>query len=459
MTVAAAAVAVWGFVQGYPTVIYDSWGYGYLREILLTKGLLAWPTDLRTYGYPAFLALVSAFQILPSEELRLLVFAVQLAVFLGACAFVAARLARLYRSEEVGVWAFALGAANPVLLLHTGEVLSDLLSAVLVQLAVAFCWRLPDGSRRGGTTASAFLSFLCAGAAVAVRPANAVVAAALALVWLIRVLRWRERPVALAFARSVAAAAAGLILPVIPQLLINWFVFGQVNPLIVKSLYRMQAQWGMGALKYATVVISGHSPFLVYINPLYRGDPSPRSFFLHHPLDYAATLALHGFAMLDYDHPFTFVTRFQVWYRWPLALINFSLLMLALAGCLLAAARLARSRRIDEIAFAQWSTILVSGAYLAVYLPVEVENRFGLTLEALMTPLLVASLVWYFRESAGRPALRMALAASLLAGVAAAILLSAWISTKQTNPRENSPANAFVLDPKRARPAATPAPR
>ena len=44
---------VWGFVQGYPTVIYDSWGYHYLSEILRTKGLLAWPTDLRTYGYPA----------------------------------------------------------------------------------------------------------------------------------------------------------------------------------------------------------------------------------------------------------------------------------------------------------------------------------------------------------------------------------------------------------------------
>jgi hypothetical protein len=220
----------------------------------------------------------------------------------------------------------------------------------------------------------------------------------------------------------------------------------------------MQTQWGMGALKYGTVVISGHSPFLVYLNPLYRGDPSPWSFFLHHPIDYAATLALHGFAMLDYDYPFTLITRFQYGYRWPLALLNFTLLLLALAGCVLAAARLFRSRRLDEVAFAQWSTILVGGAYLAVYAPIEVENRFGLTLEALMVPLIVATLVWYFRESAGRLGLRAALAASLPAGVAAAILLSAWISTKQTNPREDSPANVFVLDPERARPSATPAP-
>src|SRR5262249_16387788 len=51
ITVAAAAIACAGFVAGYPTVIYDSWGYQYLSEILRTKGLFAWPTDLRTYGY------------------------------------------------------------------------------------------------------------------------------------------------------------------------------------------------------------------------------------------------------------------------------------------------------------------------------------------------------------------------------------------------------------------------
>jgi hypothetical protein len=36
------------------------------------------------------------------------------------------------------------------------------------------------------------------------------------------------------------------------------------------------------------------------------------------------------------------------------------------------------------------------------------------------------------------------------AGIVAAVFLSAWISTKQTNPTQPSPANAFVLDPERA---------
>jgi hypothetical protein len=460
VTVAAAAAACLAFVAGYPTVIYDAWGYHYLSEILRTRGLFAWPTDLRTYGYPAFLALLSGFRGLPGEELRLVAFIVQLAAHLGACAFVAKRLARIYRSESVGVWAYAVGALNPALLIHTTEVLSDLLSAVLVQLAVALCWRLPEaeGSSRGlSPAASAFLSFLCAGLAVAVRPANAIVAMALTAVWLLRgLLFWR-------FSLGEALGAAlGLLLPLVPQLALNWRVFGRVTPLIVHSLYRLQTQWGMGALKYGTVVMPGRSPFLVYANPFYRGDPTPAAFLRHHPLDYLATLALHVFAMLDFDYPFTFITSLDLWYRWPLALVNFALLALALAGCVLAVVRLRGGGRkpIDEAAFAQWSTILVGGAYLAIYAPVEVENRFGLTPEALMTPLLIAVLVWWARESPGRPRARALLVAAVTAAIAAAVFLSAWISTKQTNEIQPSPANAWVLDPERAPGMArTPAPQ
>ena len=114
---------------------------------------------------------------------------------------------------------------NPVLLLHTGEVLSDLLSAVLVQLAVALCWRLPGGSPRGGDDGERLSLVFVRGAAIAVRPANAVVAAALALVW-----ADPDPPLARTAARrasAVAAAAAGLILPLIPQLLINWLSSGR----------------------------------------------------------------------------------------------------------------------------------------------------------------------------------------------------------------------------------------
>src|SRR5262249_7886704 len=151
----------------------------------------------------------------------------------------------------------------------TTEPLSDLLSAALVLLALVYSWRLPAGEAPS-STADAFRSFLCAGASVAVRPANLVVVAALLAVWIVRGWRWRDVD-----GKTGAAALAGLIPPFVPQMILNHATRGSWSPLIPGALYRDQASWGMGALKYATLVIPDRSPFLVYSNPFYRGDLSP----------------------------------------------------------------------------------------------------------------------------------------------------------------------------------------
>ena len=302
VTIGAAALACLWFVAGYPTVIYDSWGYYYLAGILRTAGLSGWPTDVRTYGYPLFQVLVTGFRDLPPEEFRLIVFFGQLAVYLAASAFVARRLARIFASPRLGTAAYAIAALNPVLLLHVTEPLSDLLSAVLILLAVALTWRLPGGAPGRTSPWEPFLSFLFAGAAVAVRPANLVVVAALGAVWVLRAALWRDVGI-----RHAGAALAGLLPPFLPQVAINYRMFGKLNPLIEKNLYSLQTGWGMAALKYGTLIMPGRSPFLVYTNPLYRGDPSPAAFLRHHPFGYAATLLLHGFGMLDHDLAFTYV--------------------------------------------------------------------------------------------------------------------------------------------------------
>lgn len=448
MTVAAAAFAYACFLGGYPTAIYDSFGYHILSDWLFQKGLLSWPTDLRTYGYPFFLAVIRGFRALPPEETRLAAFLVQLGLYLGGCLFVSRRLARIFRSEAAGLWAYAAGACNPVLLLHTTELLSDLLSAVLIQLAVALCWKLPDEDP-APRIGPAFASFLCAAFSVVVRPANVVVLPALAAAWLLRALRWRAWSWP-----AVGAALAGLIPPFLPQLIINYGISGKLNPLIVASLYRQQRGWGMGSLKYGTVVIPGRSPFLTYLNPLYAGDPGPRTFLLHHPLRYLGTLALHLFALLDHDLPYTYITDLAPWYRWPLAAVNFLLLYVAAAGTVVLAARTVRRRELDERGFVLVSTLLVAAAYAVVYLPVAVESRFGIALEALMTPLLVAGVLWL--ACPGERSRRARARAVVVLGAPFVLLLwvalSSWLTTTQTNQFVESPANALVLDPRPARP-------
>lgn len=449
VTLLAVGIACVCFVEGYPGVIFDSWGYHHLSRILRTKGLLGWPTDVRTYGYPLFLAAITGFRDLPPEEVRLIAFGAQLAAYLGTCYWVSRRLSAILRSESAGIWAYAIGGLNPILLIHTTEMLSDLLSAVLIQLAVASSWKLPEPSRVSRW--QPFLSFLCAGAAVALRPANVVVVWALALVWAFRVIRWRER-----FLGSALAALAGLIPPLVPQMIINYELVGTLNPLLVSDIYRQQRLWGMAALKYGTVLIPEHSPFLVYVNPFYRGDPGPRTFLLHHPVDYLATLALHAFGMIDADLPFTYITDFNPWYRWPLSLANYGLLYLALLGCVVGVARTLRQRRIDEVGFVLSTTIAVGAAYLVLYLPVEVEVRFGLPLLMLMTPLAVVGACWLVAPAGGRLGSRAFALLGALVVIVSCARLSIWFETKRTNPLSPSPANMFVLDPPHARgPSAT----
>lgn len=447
MTVAAAALACAAFLEGYPSPIYDAHGYWVLSGVLRAHGLSAWPVDFRTYGYPLFAAAVTGFRDASPEAMRLGAFLAQLVIHLAACALVARRLAAILRSPRAGLLAYAVGALNPALLVHTTELLSDLLSAVLIQLAVAFSWRLPGPpppSARLRPAGQAFLAFLCAGLATVVRPGNAPVAVALALVWAVRTVRWRER-----FWPSAAAALAGLIPPLVPQMILNYGLSGRLNPLLVGSLYREQRVWGMATLKYGTVVIPGLSPFLTYVNPLYAGDPGPRAFLSHHPLRYLATLAIHAFGLLDQDLPFTYITDFTPWYRWPLQTLSWLLVAVAAIGGIVEGARLVRRRSLDESGLVLVAAVLVGGAYAVVYLPVAVEARFGLPLFALMTPLLVWGLTWLGSLGVPRRA-RMRAAAVALLCVAGCAGLSAWLASTRTNVLVASPANALVVNPKPA---------
>src|SRR5512135_2230042 len=142
----------------------------------------------------------------------------------------------------------------------------------------------------------------------------------------------------------------------------------------------------MRSLKDGTLVVDGRPPFLLYANPLYRGAAAPADFALHDPLAYAGTLVLHGFAMLDRDLPFTYVTDVSPWYRAPVAIANLLLLALAAAGLAASLGRLAarerragvraehgegrtpeetlaRRRALDERGFVAVSVALVGAAY------------------------------------------------------------------------------------------------
>ncbi len=185
-------------------------------------------------------------------------------------------------------------------------------------------------------------------------------------------------------------------LALLPQVYGNARAWGEWSPLPVGGLYREQVRWGTGILKYATLVVPGQEPTLVYRNPLRpEGVAGPREFLRQRPLAYLRTLAAHGFAMLDQDLPFTYVVDPRPTYRWPLSLSNYAFLYLAGLGL---AVLLLRERRTPAGLYAAGAALL-GLACVAVYLPVAVENRFSLPLYVLLPPAAV-----YGRRLAGRRA-------------------------------------------------------
>jgi hypothetical protein len=426
LTGGAIAAATSFYRAGYPTPIYDGRGYYVLAGILRTHGLKGWPSGIRTYGYPFFTLVATGFRPLSPESFRLVVFVAQLLVYLAACAIAARRLGRIFDSPELGLAAYGIGALNPALLLQATEPITDLLSAALILVAVALAWRIPGEFRRGRTGRELLPSFLCAGAAMAIRPANLAVAAGLAAAWALRAWRWRDIR-----SGALLVAPLALIAPLVPQALIRRAQTGAALPLVDPGLYREQVGWGMRALKYATLVVDGRPPSLVYRNPLYRGASTPAEFAARDPLAYLGTLLLHAFGILDRDLPFTYVTDLHPWYQRPIAFANLFLVALAAAGVVLGTAGIVRRRVLDERAFVVVATTLVGGAYLAIYLPVAVEARFGAPLQAFIPTMIVVLLA--ILPAWSRPARRRLLAGASLAACAG-LALSAWMERQRSNP-------------------------
>jgi hypothetical protein len=374
VTAGATALACAAFLHGFPELRYDSYHYFSLSRILSGEGLGNLQSRVRTYGYPLFLSLCTGFRDAGPEATRSLAFAAQLVIYLAACLHAARVAARLFRSERFFFGTYAVTALNPIALIKATEVLTDLLSAVLILVAVLISLERGHPVRRG------FLAFLCAGFAAAVRPANVVVLLALLLVWLVRARLYGERT-----RGPLAAGASAILLALLPQLYNNVRAYQAWTPLVVERLYGEQVGWGMGMLKYGTLVVPGAEPQIVYANPFRpEGVATPAEFLRKSPLGFLATLTLHGFAFFDHDLPFTYVTDARPWYRWPIAFLNYGFLFLAGLG--LAIGLRHRKTRDPGVRLYLAAAILVSLFYLVLYLPVAVESRFSLPLYPILAP-------------------------------------------------------------------------
>lgn len=403
-----------GFFWGHGHVLlHDAGGYYELSKIISQNGLFRFWDDqhtmnpglyvlfeLRTYGYPLFLALCSLFTNHDPLVVQIAVFSCQLLLCLAACLFCARVLQSVFKSPEFGTWLYVCTVLNPYVLIHTTELLSDLLSAVLVYVIFALSLKAglhgtedDDGlagqaSSQARSAGIVFLASCLAGFSVMVRPANIAVILALVILWSIRAVIAKRLSL-----RLLPVMTLGLFLPFVPQLANNYRNFHKIQPLVMGNVGGAELALGCWNLKYATVVLDHENPQLFYPNPFARREiATPHDFLRKRPLAFALTLALHGFALLDQDFPFTYIRDLHPWYRWPLSILNYLFLAGSFYGMSVVLRRFLRRARVDRATWAALAALILSGCYLGLYLPCQPEARYSLPVFFLWSPFVVIAL-------------------------------------------------------------------
>lgn len=428
-TILAVWLAIWAWQNGNQPIRGDAQGYYDLAMQISRQGLLSFASPVRTYGYPTFLALLIQVVGTDPEQVRNAAFWVQLALFVGAAWIGAGRLARALGTPDRAPWIYAVTVLCPFILIHSIQMLTDVLSVILVYLAVTLSLPIEAANAPGRTRRTVLcgmLVMLLGGLAVMLRPANLALLPVLVGVWAFRTVRRRDLPW-----RAWPALFALLALPFVPQMVFNARAYGVPHPLVTMDLYAANTAVGMEAAKYGTITITGIPARLYYANP-FRPTSDPKSlgqFLAQEPLKLVGTLAVHAFAVFDQDFPFTYITDLNPWYRWWLAVPNYLYVLGGVVGLLVGlrwppgddAAQRARSRFTFGVLGA------AAGAMLAIYLPSAVECRFSLPLYPLLAVPFILAVERLGVVTARRPVLLLPVVLGAGLWVAAMTATSLWM--------------------------------
>jgi hypothetical protein len=405
-------------IVAYPSD-YDARNYVEIAEDIARNGLFSkfYYSDIRTYAYPLFLAMLLRAASLVHVSVGWLMFEMQLALYLMAAFFVRQRLVTLW--PAFAGWAFIGIVLNVFALSYTPESLTESVSLSLI-LATAGCW-LAFVARP--TWQRVLAGSIAVGVAVMVRPANLFALVA----WVVGVTAVcvAQRPAARTVGGAVVALIAGVTLPMAPQYINNVRHYDAPTPLVSARLGHNQQIWGITNLKYATAMPPVPNPSIFYENPFAKVGPAdadtPMSWYVQHPRAGALTIGLHTFNMLDQDLLFTYSRDLDPWYRIPLGIATHAMVFCALIGIVM----LVRRARTDRnCALAAITVLAFIVAHIALHATTAVEMRFGLPLLVLAGPAAIAAIRELARAGTRT---RLFAATAVICYTATALALSDWV--------------------------------
>jgi hypothetical protein len=407
----------------YPSSLFDAAQYAEMGRNIVEHGLFSrfMESQVRTYGYPVFLSLVYAIAGTVHMPSSLLLFLVQLGLYLIAVVLLRRSVARF--SVSASRIAFCGLMLNYYALLYTPECLTESLSlSALLLLGVGWL----EAYRRQGPLSLLAAVSLLAGCSILIRPANVF----MTITWLAGagLIAMRSR---FGTTRSLVAAAVvavSVALPFLPQLAYNGLQFGRWTPLLARDLGQRQQAWGIQDIKYATAMPPIPEAGVHYVNPWLKGTTldveAPLGWYAAHPKRAALTLAAHSFNLTDQDLLFTYSRDLDPWYRIPLGVINHAVVALGLMGFVLCVSRI-RHVASPALQDALGLVVLMLMAVWAMHVWTAVEMRFGLALFCALFPAAVYSLLVLARSRNLRVVAGTAVIVALY--VAGALRLSAWV--------------------------------
>lgn len=406
----------------YPSA-YDAAEYLQAAADIATNGLFSKyiHSEIRTYGYPLFLAGVLEFTRLTRLPFGLALFEIQLALYTQAVFFLR-RTLFMYDAVAARIGFCGL-MLNFYVLLYASDSLTESLSLSLLVLAAACLLRLLQDRRLLWALAGGSLAV---GVAVMIRPANIFMAAA----WIV------SCGIALARARlglaplllRAAAMILALALPMAPQLINNIRHHDASTPLVAQDLGAIQQRAGVMYLKYASGMPPLRGASIEYRNPYLPGTildvNAPLHWYVDHPREGLMSAALHVFNLTDQDLLFTYARDLDPWYRIPLSVLNHGIVAIGLLGL---AMFIWSARNMVERREPAAALVLLLGAHIGVYATAAVEMRFGLPLLLVLFPFSGYAVWRVVKMSVPR---RTAVVVYGMCYVAMALGLSSWVRTQ-----------------------------
>lgn len=388
-------------------------------------------SDLRTYGYPLFIAfghhLSKWFLFSPRTAVVLL----QILLYAGGVLSFRLAMAR-FRDQSLPARLVFVGLSlNVFVLIYLREVLTEAPSIGLIVVMVTLLYVSARTASGRVWFWSVMAGSLACGYLVMIRPGNLFMIP----VWVVgqllaRDLRRRNglpRPLGLTL--SVLVLAAGVGFPMLLQVRNNYVYFGRATPLPVFDLGTGQQELGIRWLKMATLIPPSPAPQVRYYNPFSANIPGahePLRWYAANPGRGALTLAIHAFSLLDMDIPLPYTSNPLVWYRWPWGVFNHLFVAMAVAGAWFGWRR-SRHAAAGFDLLPRYALLVLAvyvAGYCAIYIPVCSEVRFGFPLMLLVMPL--ALLGWAgLRGTTGRRLGAIAAAAAMY--TIAALALSQWV--------------------------------